>query len=62
MEKQGAHNSHATAAENGANHGFLGVQQSAVTYGTLNLTTSATNCLTCMTVEISYFRSQTWSL
>ena len=28
MEKQGAHNSHATAAENGANHGFLGVRQS----------------------------------
>ena len=29
VEKQGAHNSHATAAENGANHGFLGVRQSA---------------------------------
>ena len=28
MEKKGAHNSHATASENGANHGFLGVRQS----------------------------------
>jgi hypothetical protein len=32
MEKQRAHNSHATAAENGANHGFIGVRQSVICY------------------------------
>ena len=31
MEKKGAHNSHATASEKGANHGFLGSDsQSAI--------------------------------
>jgi hypothetical protein len=30
MEKKGAHNSHAMASEKGANHGFLGIRQSAV--------------------------------
>jgi hypothetical protein len=33
MEKQGAHDSHATASENGANHGFIGVRQSSLFLG-----------------------------
>jgi hypothetical protein len=45
--KQGAHNPHATASENGANDGFLGARQSAD-----NRASSALDCAYAMSCNL----------